>query len=112
MSSSYQLKEHLFEFTRNIQTGKNLDDISNHVAYTDEEKKLTYFLAKDFTDHLKRSGWVEGKTNTSNLLSTLDIYVDEKRMQIRTSSRAVIIIKAFKTLEIKSSKVNYDNSPF
>ena len=112
MTPAFQLREHLFEFTRNIQTGKELDDISNHVAYTDESLGLTYFLAKDFTDHLKRSGWVEGKTTTSNLLSTLDIYKEEKRMQVRTSSRAVIIIKAFKKLEVKSSKVNYDNSPF
>ena len=62
MTPAFQLREHLFEFTRNIQTGKELDDISNHVAYTDESLGLTYFLAKDFTDHLKRSGWVEGKT--------------------------------------------------
>ena len=112
MTPAFQLRELLFEFTRNISTGKALEDISNHVSYTDEDKGLTYFLAKDFTDFIKRNGWTDGKTATSNLLSTLEVYKQEKRMQIRTMYREVLIIKAFKRLEIKSSKINYDDSPF
>jgi hypothetical protein len=112
MTPSHQLKEYLFEFTRNMSEGKELDDIANNVSYTDEAAGLTYFLARDFTDFLKRNSWREGKTETSNLLATLDIFKEEKRKEIGSSSRLVIVIKAFKSLKIKSSNVNYDNSPF
>jgi len=112
MTPAFQLRELLFEFTRNISTGNELDDIANHVSYTDEKKGITYFLAKDFTDFIKRNGWTEGKNATSNILATLDIYKDEDRIQVRTSKRTVLMIKAFKKLEIKSSKMNYDDTPF
>jgi len=112
MTPSFQLRELLLEFTRNISTGNELDDIANHVSYTDEKKGITYFLAKDFTDFIKRNGWTEGKVATSNILATLDLYKQEKRIQVRTSKRTAILIKAFKKLEIKSSKVDYDDSPF
>jgi len=112
MTPAFQLRELLFEFTRNISTGNELDDIANHVSYTDEKEGITYFLAKDFTDFIKRNGWTEGKNATSNILATLDIYKDEDRIQVRTSKRTVLMIKAFKKLEIKSSKMSYDDSPF
>ena len=113
LSPKNQIENHLYEFTRNLSEGKKLDDIVNGVPFTNEEEGITYFRLDDFYSYLKRSNWELDKTKTGNLLKQLnEIFIEESRVQVRTSRPRVIKIKALEKLTPKVSENKWDDSPF
>jgi len=120
LSPQNQIENHLYEFTRNLSEGKKLDDIVNGVPFTDEEQGITYFRLDDFYAYLKRCNWELDKTKTGNLIKRLttklghheNVFIEEARVQVRTSRPRVIKIKALEKLIPKVSENKWDDSPF